>query len=273
MPRLTPVLPDDGGEAEWHRRVVGRSLRTATKRSLDRGQALVQAAATVLERSNGEGITVQEVADEAGQSLRTLYQYFESKDDLLLAVFEEAMRTYALLIRRAIEPLDDPLDRLGAAMIAAVTIPMLSDAGFDRGLARLRLRLAESQPELVGRSQASTTGLVRELVEEASAAGRIRAEDPDAATFMLLSLNAAVITTERLGNDIGVRRPDPMGVVLFCLQGLGADLEPGYLEGLAQRLQLPGATPSRTPRRRSSAKKATTAGSATRKASTGKAAR
>ena len=31
MPRLTPDLPDDG-DAEWHRRVVGRSLRTATRR-------------------------------------------------------------------------------------------------------------------------------------------------------------------------------------------------------------------------------------------------
>ncbi len=255
MPRLTPDLPDDG-DAEWHRRVVGRSLRTATKRSLDRGQALVQAAATVLERSNGEGITVQEVADEAGQSLRTLYQYFESKDDLLLAVFEEAMRTYAHLIRAAIEPLDDPLDRLGGAMIAAVTMPMLSDAGFDRGLARLRLRLAESQPELVGRSQAATTSLVRELVEDAAAAGRIRVDDPDAATFMLLSLNAAVITAERLGNDLGVRRPDAMGVVTFCLRGLGADLEPGYLDDLTERVQLPGGAPARPPRRKAAPKKA-----------------
>ena len=45
---------------------------------------------------------MQEVADEAGQSLRTLYQYFESKDDLLLAVFEEAMKTYARMIRESI---------------------------------------------------------------------------------------------------------------------------------------------------------------------------
>ena len=55
----------------------------------------MQAAARLLERTNGDRFTVQDVADEAGQSLRTLYQYFESKDDLLLAVFEEAMRTYA----------------------------------------------------------------------------------------------------------------------------------------------------------------------------------
>ncbi len=66
--------PDDRPDAEridrdgadWHRRVVGRSLRTAVERSVDRGNALITAAATVLERANGEDITVQDVADEAG---------------------------------------------------------------------------------------------------------------------------------------------------------------------------------------------------------------
>ena len=95
MPRAHPNDLDTENAADWQRRVVGRSLRTAAARSVDRGNALIRAAATVLERSDGEDITVQEVADEAGQSLRTLYQYFESKDDLLLAVFEEAMRPSA----------------------------------------------------------------------------------------------------------------------------------------------------------------------------------
>ena len=110
-------VPDD--VADWQRRVVGRSLRTATKRSIDRGATLIQAAATLLERSNGEGFTVQEVANEAGQSLRTLYQYFESKDDLALAVFEEAMKRYAKMIRSSIAELEDPLERLVGAVVAA----------------------------------------------------------------------------------------------------------------------------------------------------------
>jgi AcrR family transcriptional regulator len=62
---------------------VGRSLRTAASVSVDRGKNLNQAAATVLARGDGQDITVQDVADEAGQSLRTLYHYFEGKDDLL----------------------------------------------------------------------------------------------------------------------------------------------------------------------------------------------
>jgi AcrR family transcriptional regulator len=258
---MAGATPDDlasDANADWHRRVVGRSLRSAAARSVDRGMNLIRAAVTVLDRTNGEDITVQDVADEAGQSLRTLYQYFESKDDLLLAVFEEAMRTYAEMIRQAIDDLDDPLDRLAGAMIAAVRMPEVSGSGLDRGLARLRLKLSESQPALVGRAQSAMTTLVRELVEAAAAPGRIEAADPEAATYMLLSLNAAFITTETLGNDAGVRRPDVEGVTSFCLHGLGAKLDDGWFDAISARLRLPTRRPDRpapSPPRKRAAKK------------------
>ena len=132
---MTDSAPEqlDRESADWHRRVVGRSLRKAADRSVDRGMNLIRAAATVLDRSGGEDITVQEVADEAGQSLRTLYQYFESKDDLLLAVFEEAMRTYAELIGRAVSELSDPLERLAGGLLALVRMPAYSDPGTPGG--------------------------------------------------------------------------------------------------------------------------------------------
>jgi len=237
----------DEVDADWQRRVVGRSLRTAAERSVDRGMNLIRAAAAVLERSNGEDITVQEVADEAGQSLRTLYQYFESKDDLLLAVFEEAMRTYAQLIERSISHLDDPLERLAGAMVAAVRMPEVSGSGIDRGLARLRLKLSEVEPELVGRAQWAVTSLLRGLVESAAAAGAIRVDDPEAVTFVLLALNAAFITTETLGNDVGIRRPDVVGITSFCLRGLGADVADDWFETVGARLLLPARRSVRAP--------------------------
>jgi AcrR family transcriptional regulator len=200
---------------------------------------LIRAAAAVLERAEGEDITVQEVADEAGQSLRTLYQYFESKDDLLLAVFEEAMRTYALLIEQSISHLDDPLERLAGAMVAAVRMPEVSGPGFDRGLVRLRLRLSQTRPDLVARAQGALTSLVRGLVEAAAASGRLRADDPEAATFMILSLNAAVITAETVGNDAGVHLPDTVGLTSFCLRGLGARLEDSWYESIDAGLRVP----------------------------------
>jgi AcrR family transcriptional regulator len=227
------------GTVDWHRRVIGRSLRSARKRSIDRGSALIRAAATLLERSNGEGFTVQDVADEAGQSLRTLYQYFESKDDLLLAVFEEAMFVYARMIEAAIADLDDPFDRLAGALIAAARLPERSATDINGRLSRLRLKLTGSQPELVAVAQAPLTSLFRGLLRDAVAAGRLEPVDPDAATFLLLALSSAAITSGTLGNTVGLRPPPALEHVAFSLQGLGARLAPGALTAVEARLRLP----------------------------------
>ena len=154
--------------------MVDRSLDDAKRRSIDRGARLIRAAAKVLDRNNGESLTVQEVADEAGQSLRTLYQYFGSKDDLLLAVFEEAMRTYAQLLTAAIAGFDDPLERVAAATIASGRLLALhGSGGRDRGLSQLRLQLSGAQPELVASAQQPVTALFRGLIADAVAAGQL----------------------------------------------------------------------------------------------------
>jgi AcrR family transcriptional regulator len=232
-------LREEAEQADWHRRVVDRSLRNATKRSIDRGSSLIKAAATLLERSNGDGFTVQDVADEAGQSLRTLYQYFESKDDLLLAVFEEAMRTYARMIRNAIVDLEDPLERLAGGLIASLRMPEFSDTGVDRGLARLRLKLGEVEPALVARSQEPVTAVMSELVSDAAAAGQILTSDPEEATYMILALKSAYITSQTLGNDFGVRFPTVPTLTAFCLAGLGASVDTRWIARVDRRLKLP----------------------------------
>jgi AcrR family transcriptional regulator len=225
--------------ADWHRRVVDRSLGAATKRSIDRGSSLIRAAAKLLERSNGAGFTVQDVADEAGQSIRTLYQHFASKDDLLLGVFEESMRTYRRLIATAIADLTDPLDRLGGALIAAVRMPELTGTGVGRGLTHLRLGLREVDPALVARSQAPVTLLMRDLVVAAAEAGRIRTDDPEAATYMVLALRSSFITSQTLGNDVAVRLPSVFALTSFCLEGLGAPVDEAWFTAVSGKLHLP----------------------------------
>lgn len=231
--------PADGNSADWHRRVVGRSLSTAQRRSIDRGARLIRAAATLLERSDGDGFTVQDVADEAGQSLRTLYQYFESKDDLLLAVFEEAMGLYAQMLRQAVAELEDPLERLAGAMLAAVHMPEFSSPGLDRGLARLRLKLGEVEPELVSRSQVALAEVFGELIREAESAGGIARADPQESTFTLLALQASYITSKMLGNDFGVHPPSSHGLTMFCLRGLGADVDDEWLDSVEGKVRMP----------------------------------
>jgi AcrR family transcriptional regulator len=217
---VTDLFDDDA--ADWHRRVVGRSLHDAQRRSIDRGARLVRAAAKVLERSKGESLTVQEVADEAGQSLRTLYQYFASKDDLLLAVHEEAMRTYARLVRAAIDGLDEPVERLAGAVISSARLPALHDkAGVDRALSRLRLQLVGAEPELVARSQKPVTSMYRELIEAALASETSAPLRAEHAAYFVVSTRTAFVLSMTLGNEYGVELPGVVDLSVFCLGGIG----------------------------------------------------
>lgn len=234
------MIPDTEG-GDWQRRVVGRSLVDARRRSIDRGARFIRAAAKVLQRSNGESLTVQEVADEAGQSLRTLYQYFESKDDLLLAVHEEAMGTYARMIRAAIADLSEPVERLAGGLIASLRMPSLHDrSGVDRGLSRLRLQLGQAEPELLSRSQEPVTAVFRDLVGAASDSCPSALVDVEYGTYLVLAVRSSCTLSATLGNDVSVALPDPVDVSIFCLAGLGLDRPRGWHEELDARLALSG---------------------------------
>lgn len=239
------AAPDDvvGGEgtADWQRRVVGRSLDGARRRSIDRGARLIRAAAKVLERTHGESLTVQEVADEAGQSLRTLYQYFASKDDLLLAVYEEAMGTYARIIVAAIDPLEDPVERLAGSLIASTRLPALHDkTGVDRGLSRLRLQLGQADPGLIARSQAPVIDVFRGLVDEALSGGSSEVMAAEVGTFFVLAQRNALTLSMTLGNEYGVALPEPVDLSVFCLAGLGIARPREWHDDVDGRLDLSG---------------------------------
>jgi AcrR family transcriptional regulator len=232
-------IDDESITADWQRRVLGRSLRSATKKSIDRGASLILTAANLLEKSNGDGFTVQDVADEAGQSLRTLYLYFESKDDLLLAVFEEAMKTYARLIREAVIDLDDELERLAGTILAATLMPSHTSSGIDVGLARLRLRLGASAPQSMSQSQRPIAGLLMEATANAARSHRIKDIDDEAAAYLIAVINAGYVTGRTLGNEYGLLPPDPVTLTAFCLRGLGAPIERTWLEDVHRRLRMP----------------------------------
>ena len=77
-------------------RAAARSVASQQKRAEDEVRALVEAGLAVLRRHGAAGLTVAEVLAEAGLSTRAFYRHFQSKDELVLAVFEqEAQRRYA----------------------------------------------------------------------------------------------------------------------------------------------------------------------------------
>src|SRR6476620_6677293 len=81
--------------ATWRELAVARSLDPARARAEKRVQRFLDAALDLMQRAPDKEFTVQEVVERSGQSLRSFYQYFAGKHELLLALFEESVRSTA----------------------------------------------------------------------------------------------------------------------------------------------------------------------------------
>jgi AcrR family transcriptional regulator len=91
---------------------VARSLDSARTRAENRVQRFLDAALELIDDGDTKDFTVQEVVERSGQSLRSFYQYFGGKHELLLALFEESIRATADQLRDRVADIDDPGERL-----------------------------------------------------------------------------------------------------------------------------------------------------------------
>ena len=112
--------PASPADAPMRRRdlAVARSLDSARVRSEGRVQRFLDAGFELLASAeSGKEFTVQEVVDRSGQSLRSFYQYFAGKHELLLALFDEAIRSTADRLEELVYKETTPLDRLHAFVV------------------------------------------------------------------------------------------------------------------------------------------------------------
>src|SRR6202008_5125921 len=98
-------------------RSVARSLNAARFRAEQRVQRFLDAAFELIDEKGSTEFTIQEVVDRSKQSLRGFYQYFDGKNELLLALFEEAVGESVEDLRTVVERESDPLERLHAFVI------------------------------------------------------------------------------------------------------------------------------------------------------------
>src|SRR5450432_1069799 len=105
-----------GDEPTWKQRAVERSTRAAKLRAEQRVQRFLDAAQAVITEKGTTDFTVQEVVDRSRQSLRSFYQHFDGKHELLLALFEDALRRATTQIAAAAEAQAAPIDALRTAV-------------------------------------------------------------------------------------------------------------------------------------------------------------
>jgi AcrR family transcriptional regulator len=90
---------------------LARAVDSARSRAENRVELFLDAARELVNAGSGD-FTVQEVVERSGQSLRTFYQYFAGKHELLLALFEESIRSVATQLEVEVDAEHDPLERL-----------------------------------------------------------------------------------------------------------------------------------------------------------------
>ncbi len=115
-------------------RPPGRS----TPRAHNRRQDILGAAAGLFARQGFHAASMREIASAAGMLPGSLYYHFPSKDELLLAVYEEGVRRIADRLDAAGVETDPPWARFEAACVAH--LEMLLEAGGDYAQVVIRVR-------------------------------------------------------------------------------------------------------------------------------------
>jgi AcrR family transcriptional regulator len=181
----TNETPGEAAQStSWRDQAVARSLDSARVRAESRVQRFLDAALELMnDNESGKEFTVQEVVERSGQSLRSFYQYFGGKQELLLALFEESVRSTADLLEAKLADEPDPRERLHVFVVEYYRIcrPTSRNASRKapaRALAEFAQQLLTAQPDEAARAFDPLVTLFEGVLADAEEAGVIRAGIP-----------------------------------------------------------------------------------------------
>lgn len=156
-------------------------------------EALVRAGEAVLLEGGLAGVTPRSVCERAGLSRSSFYDYFPSKDDLLVAIAIDAIERWDAEIEQALAGVAPGLPRLRALVDA--TMDMTADGKHE--IARA-LREADLTPSRMDELMALHDALLRPVVGVLTHLG---APDPSASALLVQGVLGAGIQLVAHGRD------------------------------------------------------------------------
>ncbi len=185
---------------------VARSLDSARVRSEGRVQRFLDAGFELLASADsGKDFTVQEVVDRSGQSLRSFYQYFAGKHELLLALFDEAIRSTADRLEEQLAKERTPRDRLHRFVVEYYRMCLPAPKGRASKnnptpvLAEFCHQLLTAHQEEASRAFVPLVALLEKTLADSVEAGAVRTiyagEDVAGSILATIMFNAAYAST------------------------------------------------------------------------------
>jgi AcrR family transcriptional regulator len=178
---------------------------------------LVTAAIRVFADKPYEGARISDIVREAGMSSRSFYQFFESKEDVVVEVVHLVMGSFVRNLEHVLAETDDPIQRIDRGLAAGLEIFARGNLDLSRLGAGASQRVLEARTHYVRRISAM---VIREL-EAACARGLARAPDPGAVELIITGIEGMGLRymSEGRGPDLERLHPVLMSLLVRAFVG------------------------------------------------------
>lgn len=176
----------------WQERAVERRLGEARALAVARSTQFMATALELVQESGQANFTLQALADRANLSVRTFYQHFAGKDELLLALYEDVTAQYTEAVRAQVQAADGPMAQLEAWCRAVLSRPGASQEVGARLVLIYNLSLELDNPEAFAKVWEPHRQLLTQILTACSQADLIR---QDLTVKQLTSLLGSTMTS------------------------------------------------------------------------------
>ena len=225
----------------WQERAVERRLNDARARALSRTSLFFSTALELLHETGSADFTVQDLIDRSNLSLRAFYQHFESKEELVLALYENVTSQFTEDIRQEVAAADGPMGQLEAFCRGWLSRAGSSSMAGGRAVTIYNLSLEIERPSEFSKVWEPHRKLLKRILTACARAGLVR---KDLTAEQLTTLMTSTLTA--LG-QFSMLHPGPDNLLAeddiwsWCLHAVTPRI--GAVESKS--------SPARAPRKRS----------------------
>ncbi|MHA3022240.1 TetR/AcrR family transcriptional regulator [Mycobacterium sp. BMJ-28] len=181
----------------------------------------MKSALAILGETGRTDFTVLEVVERSKTSLRSFYQHFSTKDELLLALVDKIMSESTARWRAD----TDDLDAVAAlrVLVERISTPAASSTqdSINRGLTFYNDHLAESLPREYARVLQPLHTLIGDIIDRGITEGAFRAgTDTDIAATLIMQTVLGALRLRVLGAELNGTPISGEHIFTFCAQSL-----------------------------------------------------
>jgi AcrR family transcriptional regulator len=192
-----------------------------------RAKRFMKSALAILGETGRTDFTVLEVVERSKTSLRSFYQHFSTKDELLLALIDKIMSESTRKWRQ--DTTDLPSIEALRVLIDRICTPAESTTQdkVNRGLTYYNDHLAETLPREYARVLSPLHDLIKDIINRGIADGSFRAGlDVDATAALIMQSALGAMRLQVLGAELNGVPIDADHIYEFCVRGLAGPGNP-----------------------------------------------